>query len=115
MNPQPTGSMSYVPTSTSMPAPTPNGTQNDINDEEVESSFEEITNNTDSDGDNDSVPPSHIAAIASVTAIFVLLVVLVIIVALGIVLYRRWKVEQIKKGLLEIYPAHLAIGTIIPN
>ena len=115
MNPEPTGSTSYVPTSTSMPSPTPNGTQNDINDEEVGSSIEEITNSTDSDGDSDSVPPSHIAAIASVTATFILLVVLVIIVALGIVVYRRWKVEQIKKGLLEIYPAHLAIGTIIPT
>ena len=116
INPEPTGSMSYVPTTTSMPAPTPNGTQNDTNNEEVGSSIEDITNSTDSDGDNDdSVHPSHIAAIASVTAIFFLLVVLVIIVALAIVVYRRWKVEQIKKGLLEIYPAHLAIGTIIPT
>lgn len=111
MSLQPTGSiaMSSLPTATSMPAPTPNGTQND---KDMENSFKDITNGTGSDGGSDSVPPSHIAAIASVTAIFVLLVVLVIIVALAIVVYRRWKVEQIKKGLLEIYPAHLGIGTI---
>lgn len=115
VNPLPTSSMSHLLTTIGIPAPTPNGTQNDINDRELENDFsvnEDIANGTDSDGDNDSVPPLQIAAIASVTAIFILLVVLVITVALGIVVYRRWKVEQIKKGLLEIYPAHLAIGTI---
>ena len=67
------------------------------------------TNNTDRN--NNGISPSGIAAIASIASILVVLAVLVFILALGIVIYRRWKVNQVKKALLQMHPAHLAIGT----
>ena len=68
------------------------------------------TNNTDSSEDSSSISPGEIAAIASVAGLLFVLAVIVISLAVGIVVYRRWRVEQVKKALLEIRPAHLTIG-----
>ena len=66
------------------------------------------TNNTDIA----VISPGEIAAIASVAGLLFVLAVIVISLAVGIVVYRRWKVEQVKKALLEIRPAHLTIGMV---
>ena len=55
----------------------------------------------------------EIALIATFTSLVFLLTVALVALSLGIVVYRRWKVEQMKKTLLEIRPAHLAIGNAI--
>ena len=68
-------------------------------------------NNTNSGLDNNGISPSGIAAITTIASILLILVVLVITLALGIVIYRRWKVNQVKKSLLQMHPAHLAMGT----
>ena len=70
-----------------------------------------IENNTDIGLNKNKISPSGIAAIASIANILLILAVLIIALALGIVIYRRWKVNQVKKALLQMHPAHLAIGT----
>ena len=67
--------------------------------------------NTNSGLDSNGISPSGIAAIATIASILLILAVLVITLALGIVIYRRWKVNQVKKSLLQMHPAHLAMGT----
>ena len=63
-------------------------------------------NNTDSGGSS-----SDVAAIASVVVLIFLLALLIIPLAVGIVLYRRWKVEQLRKSLHPTHPpAPLAMG-----
>lgn len=51
-----------------------------------------------------------IAVIATFTTLLLLLALLLAGLVLVIVVYRRWRVEQMKRTLLEIRPAHLAIG-----
>ena len=53
----------------------------------------------------------EIALIATFTTLLFLLALLLAGLVLAIVVYRRWRVEQMKKALLEIRPTHLAIGT----
>ena len=102
LNLQPTSSMSFM----SIPGETQQPT---IEGREQGDGLS--TNNTDSGINNNGISPSGIAAIASIASILVVLAVLIIALALGIVIYRRWKVNQVKKALLQMHPAHLAIGT----
>ena len=71
--------------------------------------IDEMTNSTDT-SDSNSIAQWKIAMIAAFAVLLFVLALLVGILAAGIVIYRRWKVERMKKDLLEVHPTHLAIG-----
>ena len=68
---------------------------------------------TNTNRDNAGIAGWEIALIATFTTLVFLLALIIVGLVLGILVYRRWKVEQMKKTLLEIRPAHLAIGSYI--
>ena len=97
-----------APTPTVIPEPTqlPSFTEGDNSG----SGIDEMTNSTDTSNDGDSIAQWEVAMIATFAVLLFVLASLICILAAGIVIYRRWKVERMKRDLLEVHPTNLAIG-----
>ena len=65
---------------------------------------------TNSTSGNGGIAAWEIALIATFTTLLFVSGVVLAGLVLAVIVYRRWKVEQMKRALLEIRPAHLAIG-----
>lgn len=92
-----------------MLTPTPGEPRISISEKDKGSTDTRSPTNTSSD--NAGIAGWEIALIATFTTLVFLLALIIVGLVLGILVYRRWKVEQMKKTLLEIRPAHFAIGS----
>ena len=109
--PKPTKSLSVSSAVAPMLSSTPGEPR--ISTSEKDKGSTDIRSPTNTNRDNAGIAGWEIALIATFTTLVFLLALIIVGLVLGILVYRRWKVEQMKKTLLEIRPAHLAIGSYI--